>query len=74
MMGMLLLAGVVLLLIGGAVSTITVEAAPGQPPRRPLTPAAARAWDVISVLLMLAGLVCAAWGGISLIVTEVASW
>lgn len=70
MMGALILPGVLLVLLGAAVSTITVEAAPGKPQKRPLTTSAKRAWNATALALVVVGLVLAVVGASSTIATE----
>lgn len=70
MIGVLILPGVLLILAGAAVSTVTVEAAPGRPRKRPLTPAGLRAWNATALALVAAGIILAVVGASATIATE----
>lgn len=70
MIGMLLPIGVGLVILGAAVSTITVEAPPGRPQKRPLSPAAIRAWNATALVLIVAGILAAVAGASVLIGAE----
>lgn len=71
--GVTLAIGVLLVLFGAWLSTLTMEAAPGQPPRRPMRVAVARAIDLVAALLVIVGLVLALTGGV-LVSVEVSEW
>lgn len=70
MMGALILPGVLLVLLGAAVSTITVEAAPGRPQKRALTTAGIRAWNATALGLIAAGVALVLVGAAATIATE----
>jgi hypothetical protein len=70
LIGVLILPGFLFVLAGAAVSTITVEAAPGMPRKRPLTTTAKRAWNATALALVVLGVLLALAGGSATIAAE----
>lgn len=62
--GALMIASFLVALVGAAVSTVTVEASPRKPRKKPITPAAALGFNITALVLILTGVAGAIVGAV----------